>query len=519
MTPHRFPRLVQHPLLNAAHRHPERLAVSGGGLELDYQGLVMRAQRLGGRLVELGLAPGERVVLHMENDPSTCVAILATLLAGGVFVLVGPQTHPERLRQILADSAPTVLIGQGPLLRRAAPVITACPSLRAVLGEGEPVGLEGVAELSFDQALTAPPLATGDRCIPLDLAALVYTSGTTGEPKGVMLTHQAMLFTLGSLCDYLELVETDRLLSVLPLSFTYGLYQLLTATAVGAALHLERSFTYPGRVLERLAATEATVLPGVPSIFARLVAMHRKEPLCFPAVRCLTNAAAALPEAHVPALREIFPAAALFRMYGQTECARACFLPPELGDRKPGSVGRAIPGTELLLRTPDGGPVAPGEAGILHVRGPHVMAGYWGRPEATARALVAGPGPDERVLCTHDWFRIDADGCHYFVERSDEIIKTRGEKVSPTEVEAVLVGIPGVAEAAVVGVPDEFLGQALRAHLVFEAGVTLAAKELEACCRRQLEPFKVPRYFVIETELPRTPSGKVRRRELVGHVD
>ncbi|HOU92814.1 MAG TPA: fatty acid--CoA ligase family protein, partial [Polyangiaceae bacterium] len=346
----------------------------------------------------------------------------------------------------------------------------------------------------------------------------VYTSGTTGTPKGVMISHQAMLFTIGSLCDYLRLDASDRILSVLPLAFTYGLYQLLTATAVGATLVLERSFTYPARVLERLAATEATTLPGVPSIFARLVAMHRKEPLRFPSVRRVTNAAAALPEAHLPVLGDIFPNAALYPMYGQTECARACFLDPALVALKPGSVGKAIPGTELVILSPEGAKVAAGEVGILHVRGPHVMVGYWQRPEETARTLVPGRLPGERMLCTHDWFRVDEEGDHYFVGRSDDIIKTRGEKVSPAEVESVLCGIDGVVEAAVIGVPDEIMGEAVRAHVVLEEGATLGVKDLEAACRQRLEIFMVPRDILIETELPKTPNGKVSKRELRARV-
>lgn len=514
MTPYRFPRLVQHTLVNTATLHPQQPAVVTARGQLEYGELLRRARCLAATLRRLDVGPREPVVLFLENDLACCVSIYASLFAGTVFVVVNPQTPAEKLAFIIDDCAAAALVTEAHLLRTAAPAASGRPTLRAVICDGERPSLEGLAAHSFEEALAGPELDGPDPVIPLDLAALVYTSGTTGTPKGVMISQQSMLFTIGSLCDYLTLDATDRILSVLPLAFTYGLYQLLTATAVGATLNLERSFTYPARVLERLAATASTTVPGVPSIFARLIAMHRKEPLRFPSVRRVTNAAAALPEAHLPVIGEIFPNAAVFPMYGQTECARACFLSPELVSRKPGSVGKAIPGTELLIRSPEGAPVPTGEVGILHVRGPHVMAGYWHRPEETVRTLVPGPLPGERMLCTHDWFRVDDEGCHYFVGRSDDIIKTRGEKVSPAEVESVLCGIDGVVEAAVIGVPDEIMGEAVRAHVVLEEGATLGAKDLEAACRQRLEIFMVPRDFIIEAELPKTANGKVSKRDL-----
>ncbi len=514
MTPHRFPRLVHHLLANTAAAHPQAPAVVTAGGQLDYGDLLGRARRLAAALRGAGVRVGDRVVLLLENDLTCCVAIFASLMAGAVFVVINPQTRAEKLGFVIDDCAATALVTEAHLLRTAAPAASGRSTLRVVVCAGERPSIEGPTPLTLEEALAGPELDQTDASVPLDLAALVYTSGTTGTPKGVMISHQAMLFTIGSLCDYLRLDASDRILSVLPLAFTYGLYQLLTATAVGATLVLERSFTYPARVLERLVATEATTLPGVPSIFARLIAMHRKEPLRFPSVRRVTNAAAALPEAHLPVLGEIFPNAALYPMYGQTECARACYLDPALVARKPGSVGKAIPGTELVILSPDGAKVAVGEVGILHVRGPHVMVGYWRRPEETERTLVPGRLPGERMLCTHDWFRVDEEGDHYFVGRSDDIIKTRGEKVSPAEVESVLCGIDGGGEAAVIGVPDEIMGEAVRAHVVLEEGVTLGVKDLEAACRQRLEIFMVPRDILIETELPKTANGKVSKREL-----
>ena len=224
------------------------------------------------------------------------------------------------------------------------------------------------------------------------------------------------------------------------MTFTYGLSHLLIAAHLGATLHLERSFAYPARTLERLETVEATMVPGVPTIWATVASLMRDKST-YPSVRVLTNAAAGLPPALHQPLAEIFPSARLYRMYGQTECVRVCFLDPELIAKKPTSVGKAIPGTEAFVLDADARPVKPGEVGILHVRGPHVMVGYWKARELTSIALRPGEHDGDRVLATNDLFTVDEDGDLYFVARNDEMIKTRGEKVSPAEVDNVLVAV------------------------------------------------------------------------------
>ncbi|HEX7022265.1 MAG TPA: fatty acid--CoA ligase family protein, partial [Trueperaceae bacterium] len=339
-------------------------------------------------------------------------------------------------------------------------------------------------------------------------------SGSTGRPKGVMMSHQNMVFAMGSVTEYLELTADDRILNVLPLAFSYGLYQLLMAAALGAMLVLERSFSYPSSVLERMRQEEITVFPGVPTIFASILALDQREPLSLPSVTTLTNAAAALPVGFLPGLQRIFPHARIFKMYGLTECKRVSYLQPELALAKPASVGKAIPGTEVFLLSETGEPVPPGGTGILHVRGPHVMQGYWNQPELSARMLVPGRYPGERVLCTHDVFRMDEEGFLYFVGRSDDIIKTRGEKVAPGEVEDVLYAIPGIREAAVVGVPDELLGEAVRAFVVLDEGARLSEAEVRRACVTRLESVKVPRDVLFVAELPKTATGKIRKKSL-----
>ena len=302
-------------------------------------------------------------------------------------------------------------------------------------------------------------------------------------------------------------------MNVLPLAFDYGLYQLVLAVSLGATLVLERSFTFPVAVLDRLRAEDVTVFPLVPTIAATLLAL-KGDQWVFPSVTRVTNTAAALPGDFIPRLAKMFPRALIFPMYGLTECKRVSYLEPEMVSTRPTSVGKAIPGTEVFLLSPNGEPVRPGEPGVLHVRGPHVMLGYWKQPELTAHMLKPGRYPGERVLCTHDVFTMDDEGYLYFVGRTDDIIKTRGEKVSPIEVENALHRLPGVREAAVIGVPDEILGEAIRAFIVLADGATLTPQDVKKACLATLESFMVPRDVVFVPELPKTSTAKVRKQSL-----
>ncbi|MBW4052276.1 MAG: acyl--CoA ligase [Proteobacteria bacterium] len=498
--------LLQHGASNTRGR----TALIVDGQSYTFGELLDTSQRLAGALHTLGVERGDRVAIFLQNSWPCATAIFGALIVGGVFVLINPQTKAEKLEFILRDCGAKTLITEvslepvfsGAIRRLGAPPVVLCAGAPQL-----PESLEAVLA-------TAQPLADQVPVIPLDLAAIIYTSGSTGTPKGVMQTHQAMLFTVGSLTEYLRLTADERILCVLPLSFDYGLYQLLMAVALGACLVPERSFTFLGQVLERIGEQRVTVFPAVPTIFATLLAAHRRTPLSFLSVTRITNTAAALPDEFVNGLREIFPNALIYKMYGLTECKRVSYLAPELIDVKPGSVGKAIPGTEVYLLSNEGKPVCAGETGILYVRGPHVMAGYWNRPDLTAEMLKPGNLPGERVLCTHDLFRMDEDGYLYFVGRTDDIIKTRGEKVSPAEVENALHRIPGVREAAVVGVPDPLLGETVRAYVVTDPEAALTAQSLRTDCSAYLETYMVPTEVILCDSLPRSANGKLNKRRL-----
>jgi len=511
-------RLLHDSLLAAAENGSGKLALVVDGERLSYEEVLDSSRRLARGLQDLGLERGDRVVVFTDNSAACAISIFGTLLAGGVFVVVNPQTKEDKLAYILRDSGAAVLVTEGSIARVAARAREQAPPLRASICASPPEGLDGM--LDFEKLVSGTEPAPRSRgTIPLDLAALIYTSGTTGRPKGVMMTHQSMVFAAGSIAEYLRLGPEHRILDVLPLAFDYGLYQLLMSVHVGATLVLERSFVYPAQVLKRLEEEKVSVFPGVPTVFATLVAMHERTPLVFSEVERVTNTAAALPPSFHDPLREIFPNALVFRMYGLTECKRVSYLEPELLEAKPTSVGKAIPGTEALVLNEERQPVVPGQTGVLYVRGPHVMIGYWRQPELTAEMLVDGPLPGERMLCTHDHFTVDEEGFLYFVGRTDDIIKTRGEKVSPIEVENAIFAIDGVKEVAVVGVPDDTLGEAIRAYVVLIDDASLTDQDVIAACRTRLENFMVPRDVVFLDTLPTTTSGKVRRKSLTDNAE
>jgi amino acid adenylation domain-containing protein len=509
-----------HDFLHAsARRLPEKIALVCKGQRLAYAELERMSNALAHALARRGVARGDRVIVFAESSVEAVVAFWAVLKANAVVSVVSPQTKGEKLRYLLDDCRAVALVTEAHLEDAFVPAISGSRHLRAVIVAGafDPERLAGgpacsrFADALAEHAGDEPPPR---RSIDVDLASIIYTSGSTGDPKGVMLTHRNMLTASTSITTYLENVEDDVILGVLPLSFDYGLYQMIMAFQVGARLVLERSFTYPARALETLVKEGVTGFPGVPTIFAILAELETLADYDLSRVRYVTNTAAALPAKHIGLLRRAFPKARVYSMYGLTECKRCTYLPPEDLDRKPGSVGLAIPNTELWIVDEEDRRLAPGQTGQLVIRGATVMRGYWEKPDETAKKLRPGPLPGEVVLYTGDLCRLDDEGYLHFVGRMDDIIKSRGEKVAPKEVETALVDIPGVKEAAVIGVPDELLGQAVKAFVVLEAGARLGEKDVRRECQRRLEGFMVPKTVEIVAELPKTSTGKIKKTGL-----
>jgi acyl-CoA synthetase (AMP-forming)/AMP-acid ligase II len=327
-----------------------------------------------------------------------------------------------------------------------------------------------------------------------------------------MSTHANVSFAASSVIAYHENVPEDVILCALPLSFDYGLYQVLMAAKFGGTVVLEPSFTYPAAVLKRMEAEGVTGFPGVPTMFALLVRMDLGR-YDLSRLRYFTNTGAALPPAHIKRLREMLPHTKIYSSYGLTETKRTLYLPPDQIDQRPGSVGVAIPGTEAWLEDDGGRRLGPHETGELVIRGGHVMQGYWEADELTAQRFRPGPVPGERVCYSGDMFRMDDEGYFYFVGRKDDIIKSRGEKVAPKEIENVLYGIPEVVEAAVVGVPDPILGQAVKAIIVARTE-QLAEKDVLRHCRAHLEDYMLPKYVEFVDELPKSANGKIQKTAL-----
>lgn len=496
------PALVRDFLECTAAEAASKTALVCGHRRLSYGEVDALANRFANGLLDRGIQRGDRVAICLRNGVEAVIALFGTWKAGAVAVPINAGTKREKLAYIVNNCGARALV----MHANSADVLAKTPGVAVMVTTERVPNCALFAEVLAD--VTQPSRAN----IDLDLALLIYTSGTTGEPKGVMSDHGNVVFASGSIIRYLGCVSDDVMINVLPLSFDYGLYQLLMAFRVGATFVLEESFAFPGALLARISAEQVTALPLVPTLAAMLLQMDL-DATQLRSLRYITNTAAALPASHLEQLRRVLPHVRLFSMYGLTETKRTLYLPPEWISRKPGSVGIPIPGTEAWLEDEAGRRLGPDHVGELIVRGRHVMRGYWGDPDLSARRFPPGPIAGERVCRTGDLFRMDADGCFYFVGRKDDIIKTRGEKVAPREVEEALYALEGVVEAAVFGVPDPILGHAIKAVIATD-GRCLTAAQVIAHCRCRLEEFMVPRHVEFCATLPKSPSGKIQKRTL-----
>src|SRR5579885_1624604 len=462
-------------LERSAEKSPEKTALVCGSRRLAYIEIERQSNRLAHALIRQGVRRGDRVAVQLENSPEAVVALFAILKAGAIFLVIHPSTKAEKLAYILNDCRACALITDSARIAGLEQQLSGLSHLKSIV----------LADAEWDRIVgdsVSPDTPPEKQCIDVDLAALIYTSGSTGKPKGVMLTHLNIVSAATSITTYLENTPDDVILNVLPLSFDYGLYQVLMAFKMGATVILERSFTYPYKVIDLISKERVTGLPIVPTISAILLQMDLGK-FDLSSLRYITNTAAALPTDHILKLRRLFPHVRIFSMYGLTECKRVSYLPPDQLDRRPTSVGKAMPNVEVYIVDEQGRRLGPGEVGELVVRGSNVMKGYWKLPEESERVLKPGPLPGERVLYSGDLFRMDEEGFLYFVGRRDDIIKTRGERVSPKEVEDVLYRLDGVVEAAVVGVPDEVLGKAIKAVISLRKGVQLTVQDVLAHCK------------------------------------
>jgi long-chain acyl-CoA synthetase len=501
-----------------ARRQPDKVALVAGATRASYREIDGRSARLAAWLQRHGVRRGDRVACYLENGIDMVVALYAGLRCGAVVMPINPLTRRDKLAYLLNDAGASALLTEPSLCSEAAQALSTNRCLHTCrIAGGDAPTLADPRCVVFDDTPGAPddpgPLQEPGT-IDVDLAVIVYTSGSTGEPKGVMLSHLNMVSAAASVSSYLGLREGDVIGCALPLAFNYGLYQVLMAFRCGATVVLERSFAFPARAMRVMSREGVTVFPGVPTMFTLLLNLRNLAELAPPSLRLITNTAAALTVTQIRQLRTLFPRAKLYSMYGLTECKRVSYLPPEQLDVRPASVGKGMPNEELWLVDDHGQRLPNGSTGELVIRGSHVMRGYWGKPAETAERLKPGPLPGEMVLHSGDIFRTDEEGWLYFVARKDDVIKSRGEKVSPREVENVLCDLEGVYEAAVVGVDDDVLGQAVKAFVVLKPGCAHTPRDVIRHCVERLESFMAPKYVAFVDVLPRTDTGKIKKADL-----
>ncbi len=514
--------LVNEFLERSAEKFPDKTALVCQGGRFAFHNLEASANRLAHGLVDAGLRKPDRVAVYLEPCAEAVVSIFGALKAGCIFVVINPQVKSKKLAHILNDCGTKCLVTDGSHFIDAASALAEVPGLDlAVIADFDVRPVERPSGCDFrltsyhELMRSFPPQRLLLSSIDTDLASLIYTSGSTGVPKGVMLTHLNMVTAAESIIRYLENTSDDIIIDILPLSFDYGLYQVLMGFKFGGTVVLEKSFLFPYRTIDLMVRERVTGFPIVPATAAVLFSLKNLDKLDFSSLRYITNTGQALPPVYIDKLRNLFPAAKIYSMYGLTECKRVSYLPPEQIERRPLSVGKAIPNTEVFIVDEEGRKVdRPGVAGELVVRGSHVMKGYWNLPEETDKVLKPGPWPGEKVLYTGDLFMMDEEGYLYFVARKDDLIKVGGGRVSPREIENTLLEMDGIAEAAVVGVDHKILGQAVKAFVVLKKDAAATAEDILKHCASRLENFMVPKSIEIRQSLPKSAHGKIDKKEL-----
>lgn len=493
------------------HHLLDRLATSAaealvhGANTLNYSEFANASANCAAALQHVGLERGDRVVIFLPRGLEECWCIFGVSQASGVFVPVNALLKAQQVRHIIQDSGARIVLSTASMKTVLDAAIDDLPDVNVLL----------VEEIEGSTTVALKPSNT----IGEDLAAILYTSGSTGSPKGVMLSHRNLLAGARIVRTYLEITPSDRILSILPFSFDYGLNQLLTAVEQGAVTVIA-TFRLGDDIVRALRDHKITGLAGVPTVWAILT---KASPLLakteLPALRYITNSGGRVPSDTVKALCAALPDTDIYLMYGLTEAFRSTYLPPDQVDARPTSIGKAIPESEIFIVTAEGKRAKPGEPGILVHRGPTVSLGYWNRPEETAKVLrphpfVTGAQGGEIVCYSGDIGIEDEDGFFSFVARNDAMIKSSGYRISPTEVEETLMSTGHFHQVAVIGLPDPFAGEKIHAVATAANGNVDVAAVLKAAAA-QLAHFMVPRAIELVDQLPVTANGKVDYRELV----
>lgn len=514
--------LLHELILRSAERTPEAPALAFGKQARTYAELATDVRAAAGALLEAGVGRSDRVGVYLDKRLETVAACFGAAAAGGVFVPVNPLLKPEQVAYILQDCNVRVLVTSAERLALLAPALAGCKDLRLVIVTGSdapaPAGL-ACPVVAWQEVVLPGSARVPHRVIDDDMTAILYTSGSTGRPKGVVLSHRNMVAGAYSVAQYLENNPADRILSALPLSFDAGFSQLTTAFSAGAKVVLI-NYLMPRDVVSACDREGITGLTAVPPLWIQLAQLEwpasvRKS------LRYLANTGGRMPRTTLDALRKALPNTRPFLMYGLTEAFRSTYLPPSEVDRRPDSIGKAIPNAEIMVVREDGTTCAPGEPGELVHRGALVSLGYWNDVAKTAERFRPAPGQPsgltmpEIAVWSGDTVRTDEDGYIYFIGRRDEMIKTSGYRVSPTEVEEVVYSMNLVAEVAAVGVEHPTLGQAIVLIVTARTDQPFDRDALLKGCRERLPAYMMPADIrVHHGSLPRNPNGKIDRKQL-----
>jgi acyl-CoA synthetase (AMP-forming)/AMP-acid ligase II len=488
---------IVHNLERSAQRWPKGVAVREADSETSFERLWQLSRGVAAYLKQAGLQPGDRVAIVLGNSSQYVATYYGILAAGGIAVALNTAAKARDFTTWLQHSGARWLFAMSGNNEVSAAAASLTDITRIDVDAAEGLWSSAADDLQFADLVADRP------------AAMLYTSGTTGNPKGVLLSHGNLASNTAAIVEYLGLTERDSIVNVLPFYYSYGNSVLHSHLSAGARITLADNLVYPHLVVEALASHKATGFAGVPSTYLLMLSRGRLPQYDLSSLRYLTQAGGAMPPSVVRKVREALPNARLVVMYGQTEAtARLTWLPPEQLENKLGSVGVAIPGVVVCVLREDGSEAAIGEIGEVCARGPNVMLGYWNNPQATAVALRDG------WLHTGDMGRLDVDGHLFLLGRRSDMIKTGAHRVHPQDIEAVIMEIPGVAEAAIVAMDDDVLGEAVRAIVVPSEGASLDAMQIQVYCRARLANYKVPKVVDFRASLPRTTSGKIIRHIL-----
>ena len=513
--------LFHHIPLDTAANLPNNTALIDKTREINYADLAAGIERVAAGLIDAGLKRQERIGIYLPKSLPTVISFFATSLAGGVFVPINPLLKAEQVRHILCDCNVTILVTSSDRLKMLSTVPGDCHDLHTVILTDQdkelPAPLPHVQLLPWQQLLDAPARES-HRTIDTDMAAILYTSGSTGKPKGVVLSHKNMVTGANSVAEYLDIRSDDRILSVLPLSFDYGLNQITKSLHKGATVVL-MNYLFPKEVINKLEREHITGLAGVPPLWTQLAQFSWPEGIT-EHLRYITNSGGALPQSTLNTLRQSLPKTKMVLMYGLTEAFRSTWLPPDEIDQRPGSIGKAIPNAEVMILREDGTPCAPHEPGELVHRGSLVAMGYWNNREETAKRFRplshqnSGLPLPEIAVWSGDIAYRDEDDYFYFVGRQDDMLKSSGYRISPTEIEEVVYDSGLVAEAVAIGVPHQVLGQGIVVVATPAKGIEPCPKSIIAVCKGRLPAYMVPAEVIFQASLPRNANDKIDRKRL-----